>query len=167
MKLARTGKKIGWLRQARVTPDTLNVAPYLVGAKLARPSQRLAAIGIDGLLLSAMSNGLHALLGEAPHWTENLGVSVGWAMVYFTLALYWMRGQTPGKKIMGLRVVELTGRPLTLILCFSRYGGYAAGLATGGFGFVQLLWDPNRQTIQDKIAHTVVVNAKEYAALSP
>jgi hypothetical protein len=27
-------------------------------------------------------------------------------------------------------------------------------------GFAQLLWDPNRQAIQDKTAHTVVLNTR-------
>jgi len=40
---------------------------------------------------------------------------------------------------------------------FARYGGYAAGLATGAVGFLRLLWDPNLQAIEDKIAGTVVV----------
>ena len=152
--------KTGWLRAARVTPDTLNVAAHLVGAPLARPSRRLAALAVDGLALVVVSNLQTALLGEPPHWTENLGLSIGWAMVYFTLLPYWMPGQTLGKKLFGLQVVELTGRPLTLLLCFSRYGGYAAGLATGTFGFAQVLWDPNRQAIQDKIAHTVVLDVR-------
>ena len=157
--------KAGWLRQARVTPDTLNVAPHLVGAPLARPSQRLWALAVDGVAVGILSNIQTAWLGEPPHWTENLGLSVGWAMVYFTLVPYWLHGQTLGKKLFGLQVVELTGRPLTLLLCFSRYGGYAAGLATGTFGFFQILWDPNRQAIQDKIAHTVVLDCRAERAL--
>ena len=152
--------KIGWMRQARVTPDTLTVASHLVGAPLARPSQRLMALAVDGIVLAILSNVQAALLGEPPHWSENLGISIGWAMVYFTLVPYWLHGQTLGKKLFGLQVVELTGRPLTLLLCFSRYGGYAAGMATATFGFIQILWDPNRQAIQDKIAHTVVLDAR-------
>ena len=43
---------------------------------------------------------------------------------------------------------------------FGRYGGYAAGMATGGLGFAQVLWDANRQAVQDKLAHTVVVDLR-------
>lgn len=157
--------KTGWLRAARVTPDTLNVAQHLVGAPLARPSQRLMALAVDGITLAILSNLQTALVGEPLHWTKDLGVGVGWAMAYFTLVPYWLHGQTLGKKLLGLQVVELTGRPLTLLLCFSRYGGYAAGLATGTFGFAQILWDPNRQAIQDKIAHTVVLDTRAQRAL--
>ena len=93
-------------------------------------------------------------------WWEGTGVSFGWAIVYFSLIPAWLNGQTLGKKLMGLRVVELTGKPLTVRTCFSRYGGYAAGMATGMFGFAQILWDANRQSIQDKVAHTVVLDLR-------
>jgi hypothetical protein len=49
--------------------------------------------------------------------------------------------------------------------CFGRYGGYAAGLATAGIGLLQVLWDPNRQAVQDKLAHTVVIDLRAPRAL--
>jgi hypothetical protein len=88
------------------------------------------------------------------------GASFGWGIVYFSLLPAWWGGQTPGKKLFGLRVVELTGQPMTVMRCLRRYGGYAAGMATGGLGFVQLLWDHNRQGIQDRTAHTVVIDLR-------
>ncbi len=97
---------------------------------------------------------------EAKRWLDSLGVGFGWAIVYFSLVPAWLQGQTLGKKLLGLRVVELTGKPLNVMTCFSRYGGYAAGMATGMVGFAQVLWDVNRQAIQDKIAHTVVVDLR-------
>lgn len=93
-------------------------------------------------------------------WWEGTGVGFGWAIVYFSLLPAWLNGQSLGKKLLGLRVVELTGKPLTVRICFSRYGGYAAGMATGMFGFAQILWDANRQSIQDKVAHTVVLDLR-------
>jgi uncharacterized RDD family membrane protein YckC len=95
---------------------------------------------------------------ELKKWWGELGVGFGWAMVYFALVPAWLHGQTLGKKLLRLRTVELTGKPLTVRICFSRYGGYAAGMATGMFGFAQILWDDNRQAIQDKVAHTVVID---------
>ena len=66
-----------------------------------------------------------------------------------------------GKRLLGLRIVELSGKPLTALRCLKRYGGYAAGLATGGIGLAQLLWDPNRQALQDRTAHTVVIDLRQ------
>ena len=161
MKLVQmAGAKLNGLREVRVTPDTLNVAPHIVGVVLARPRQRMLAMAVDSVLLALLANAVNYAVGDTQRWMDHMGVSVGWALAYFTLLPYWMHGQTPGKKLLGLQIIELTGRPLTLVLCFSRYGGYAAGLATGGFGFLQVLWDPNRQSIQDKIAHTVVIDVR-------
>jgi len=98
---------------------------------------------------------------------HRLGLSFGWAIAYFTLLPTWWKGQTVGKRLLGLRVVELTGKPLGLMTCFGRYGGYAAGLATGGVGLLQVLWDPNRQAVQDKLAHTVVVDLRATHAPAP
>ena len=88
------------------------------------------------------------------------GLRFGWAIAYFSLLPFWWAGQTVGKRLFGLRVVHLTGKPLGLMDCFGRYGGYAAGLATGGMGLLQVLWDPNRQAVEDKLAHTVVVDLR-------
>ena len=104
---------------------------------------------------------------------DAFGDAYGWGVVYFSLLPAWWGGQTVGKKLFGLQVVELTGKPMTVMRGLKRYGGYAAGMATGGLGFVQLLWDDNRQAIQDKTAHTVVLDLRAPprspadAALSP
>ena len=104
---------------------------------------------------------------EFRKWWDDLGIGFGWAIVYFALVPTWLKGQTLGKKLLGLRVVELTGKPLSVRVCFSRYGGYVAGMATGGFGFAQILWDDNRQAIQDKVAHTVVIDLRAPYQMEP
>ncbi len=103
----------------------------------------------------------------AENWRERLrrlgldfGIGYGWSLVYFTMLPVWWRGQTLGKRLFGLRTVEITGKPMTPLLSFKRFGGYLAGMATGGLGLVQLLWDPNRQGLQDKAAHTVVIDER-------
>lgn len=93
--------------------------------------------------------------------SRTMGLTFGWAGVYFTLVTLVFKGRTVGKLILGSRVVRLDGKPLTAMDAFVRYGGYAAGLATGMLGFARLLWDPNRQTIEDRIAGTVVVSSRK------
>ncbi|HEU4881435.1 MAG TPA: RDD family protein [Longimicrobium sp.] len=88
---------------------------------------------------------------------DELGLGFGWTGLYFTAFLTLWRGQTPGKKLAGVRVVRLNGQPMTLWTSFERFGGYAAGLVTGLLGFAQVYWDRNRQMIHDKIVETVVV----------
>lgn len=91
---------------------------------------------------------------------NDLGITIGWVGLYFTLFLAWWSGRTPGKYLMGIRVVRLSGEPLSLWFAFERFGGYAAGIATGLLGFIQLYWDPNRQAIHDRVARTVVIRTR-------
>lgn len=88
---------------------------------------------------------------------DDVGLGLGWAGLYFTFFLGWWKGRTPGKRILGIRVVRLDGRPLGYWVAFERYGGYAASLFTGLEGFGRLIWDPNRQALEDKLAGTVVL----------
>ncbi|MDT0602254.1 RDD family protein [Thalassotalea castellviae] len=92
---------------------------------------------------------------------KDLGLSFGWAVFYFTVLTAVWNGQTPGKKLLKIRVIQLDGTPLSIWDSFGRYGGYAAGLATGLLGFLQIYWDPNRQAIHDKISATVVIDVKK------
>ena len=88
---------------------------------------------------------------------DDLGLGLGWMGLYFTATLALWRGQTPGKKLLGIRVIRLNGKPIGWWAAFERFGGYWAGVATGLLGFAQILWQPNRQAIQDKITETAVV----------
>lgn len=88
---------------------------------------------------------------------DDLGLGLGWLGIYFTASLALWRGRTPGKRLLGIRVVRIDGDPLTTWDAFSRFGGYAASVLTGLLGFAQLLWDPNRQALHDRIAGTVVI----------
>jgi hypothetical protein len=98
-------------------------------------------------------------------WFENLadelGIGLGWAAFYFSIFTAWWKGQTPGKKLTRIKVIKLDNQPLNLWESFGRYGGYAAGLATGLSGFLQVFWDPNRQAIQDKISETLVIDLRK------
>ena len=89
--------------------------------------------------------------------SEDLGLGLGWFGLYFTAATAMWHGRTPGKRLLGIRVISLTGKPIGWWASFERFGGYAAGFATGLLGFAQVLWDDNRQAIHDKIAVTAVI----------
>ncbi|HET6763715.1 MAG TPA: RDD family protein [Longimicrobiaceae bacterium] len=98
--------------------------------------------------------GLLHLIGRV---ADELGIGFGWTGLYFTAFLALWRGQTPGKRILGLRVVRLDGEKIGLWAAFERFGGYAASIFTGLLGFAQIFWDKNRQALHDKISETVVV----------
>ncbi|MEN8144522.1 MAG: RDD family protein [Gemmatimonadota bacterium] len=97
------------------------------------------------------------LLSTIRKFLDDLGLGLGWSGLYFTFFTGLTRGQTPGKRLLGIRVLRLDGKPISWWISFERFGGYAAGLLTGLLGFAQILWDRNRQGVHDKLAETVVV----------
>ena len=105
--------------------------------------------------------GQYSILNWAKGIAADLGLGFGWAAFYFTAAGAWFQGYTPGKVLLGLKVIKLDGKTLNLWESFERYGGYGAGLATGLLGFLQIFWDPNRQAIHDKISGTLVIDTRK------
>jgi RDD family protein len=101
---------------------------------------------------------------RAAEWLDGVGLGYGGALLYFTLVPLWWPGQTAGKRLLNLRVVELSGEPMTAVLAFKRFGGYIAGLATGGVGFAQVMWDPNAQGLHDRAARTLVLDERAAVA---
>lgn len=81
-------------------------------------------------------------------------------MVYFT----WFHGavgRTPGKMLLGLRVVQATGEPMTFGLAFLRWVGYLISKLALGLGFIWIAFDRRKQGWHDKLAGTVVVTVKK------
>lgn len=98
------------------------------------------------------------------HW-----YSLVFLVLYFGLSTYFGNGQTPGKKLLGIRVVSLAGEKLTLWQSIERALGYGASALEFGFGFVQYFIHPNNRTVHDRIAETIVVRQNkrsEHATLT-
>lgn len=74
---------------------------------------------------------------SVPARARALGLGLGWAGLYFTTFVTLWRGRTPGKRIMGIRVIRLDGQQLGRWAAFER--------------------DRDRQAVQDKISETVVI----------
>ena len=67
-------------------------------------------------------------------------------------------GQTPGKRIMSLRVVDESGKPVDWNIAFIRFLiGYPVSILSLGLGFYWALVDKNNQAWHDKIAGTLVI----------
>jgi uncharacterized RDD family membrane protein YckC len=66
-------------------------------------------------------------------------------------------GQTPGKAIMGIRIVPLRGGKLPLWRAFFRYFGYTLSAIFLGLGFLWILVDDRRMAWHDKLAGTCVI----------
>ena len=121
------------------------------GVKAAGIGRRVAAYLLDILLFFV---------------TLIIGYIIWWL---FTLS----RGQTPGKRLVGIRVMRTDGTASDWGSTFVReflvkfaLFEVAADLVTFGLGsFIDLLWafwDRDRQTLHDKIVNTVVVDDRVF-----
>ena len=77
-------------------------------------------------------------------------------IAYFVGFWAW-RGQTPGKMLLGIKVIRTDSSPLTLGHAFLRYLGYVASALTFCIGFIWVAFDERKQGLHDKIADTYVV----------
>ena len=86
----------------------------------------------------------------------SLILSALWGMYFVGFTA--VGGQTPGKRIMGLRVVNEDGTPVDWSTASTRFFiGYSVSLLPLGLGFYWALMDKNNQTWHDKIAGTLVI----------
>ncbi|MCU0498849.1 MAG: RDD family protein [Anaerolineae bacterium] len=123
--------------------------------QLAGVGPRFVALIIDGILGSIIAGAL----GANDRWF--LGGVIGFLV---TLGYQWFfltrnNGQTPGKMLLGIRVIKVDGTPITGIDATLRYLGYAINSAIMGIGWLWALIDPERQGWHDKLARTYVVLA--------
>ncbi len=152
-------------------------APGVLPAAVEEPAVQGDSAAIDALmndrdLTLSFGSGPTRLDRSSDPWLLKLGTDVllgsfstffSWGAFFvgwFTILVRITRGRSLGKALMRIRIVRLDGKPLSWWNAFSRAGGYSASAATAMLGFLEMIWDPNRQTLHDKIAATVVVDAK-------
>jgi len=82
-------------------------------------------------------------------------VTILWGF-YFTFFIGY-NGQTPGKKLLRLRVEREDGSPVNYATAFNRFVGYSLSGGIFFVGFLWALWDKEKRTWHDKMAHTRVV----------
>jgi len=104
----------------------------------------------------ATSTGSVVVSFEEYRWVQEILV----AYTYFTL-FFFFKGQTPAKRMLGLKVVKRDGSKLTLWEAFERSHGYTCSLLLLFMGFFQVLWDKHSLTMHDKIAETNVIRFKK------
>jgi len=80
------------------------------------------------------------------------------AMMLFTLFCWVYLQGTPGKLLMGCRIVDAkTGMAPSVGKAIVRYIGYFISALPLGLGFLWILWDPRRQGFHDKLGGTEVL----------
>lgn len=119
---------------------------------------RLIALAIDFVLLNVIIFGLlNWVLGLEGTIAFIVTFLVG--VVYHTYFYTQNNGQTPGKSIMGIRVVNMNGEPLSVVDGFLRYLGYHIDSLLLFLGWLWAIPDPNNRALHDYLAGTRVVDA--------
>ncbi|HVF53143.1 MAG TPA: RDD family protein [Actinomycetota bacterium] len=140
---------------------------------------RLGAAIIDGIVLAAAWFLLFAilggftLLGSAASGGVEEAVPVGAAMgsfvmlyivglvggvLYFALQEGGARGQTLGKRAVGIRIIDVhTGAPIGIGKGFLRVIGRYISQLPCYLGYLWMLWDEDKQTWHDKMCECIVV----------
>jgi uncharacterized RDD family membrane protein YckC len=92
--------------------------------------------------------------------TVTLAVAfVLWAIGYF-VAFWSTTGQTPGSRVMRIRVIDAHGAPaLKPRRAFVRVAGLVLATIPLFAGFLMMLWDRRRRCLQDRLARTLVVHS--------
>ena len=145
------------------------------GSPLASFQQRALAFLIDLILMSALFGITGWLLEPALRawgalkedeqiiFALNLNwYSIAWTVLYFGLATWIGNGRTPGKALLGIRTVSLVHHRMSLWHSIERALGYGASLLE--FGFFQYFIHPNKRTVHDRIAETIVVTTRTQKA---
>lgn len=85
---------------------------------------------------------------------------------YFTLS-HWYFGRTPGKWLLGLKVVSEERNELTFGAALLRSAGYfASGWIALGLGFVMPIFRKDHRALQDVLASTYVIDTRAKASVS-
>jgi uncharacterized RDD family membrane protein YckC len=164
---------MGTLRQ--FDPHQPHRVERLRGLPLASFGKRAGALAVDFLLAGALFLPLSILLLRlllrlgwlAPEGSYMARMnffhnwySVLWLVAFLGLCNHMGNGHTPGKRLFGLRAVSLVHDRLRGWPAFERALAYGASALELGFGFIQYFFHPNRQTVHDRIAETIVVDER-------
>ncbi len=132
----------------------------------ARISERAQAAVVDGGILVVLGSLVVYFAGRAARVdVTSLLMSWPWLVSYLALlgvfyAGYFTgtTGQTPGKMIAGLRVVDARGRPPSYVRASLRAIAGAAGTVLAGLGLVPMALDPARRALHDRLLRTRVIH---------
>jgi uncharacterized RDD family membrane protein YckC len=126
---------------------------------------RLAAFVVDASILAVVLQTTAWLLGASARMLGRFAPPVDLRTVLLAVAplmvaiyqiAFWMaRGQTPGKWLLGIRIVPLEGGRLTFRRALLRFLGYLISALPCYLGFVWML-GPQRRAWHDRLARTEV-----------
>ena len=152
----------------RVVHRVLGRKPAPTGIAYGGLSRRAIAFALDmaiAMLIFLPGAAVAALVSELvggfrPSWLAEVLAAVGWGTVVAVyLVVFWtVRGETPGMRVMRLRVTDQHGRPPNLGRALVRLFGLWLAIVPFFAGFLPVPVDDRRRALQDFMAGTVVRN---------
>lgn len=144
------------------TPENVLLAHQLAG-----PMFRVAAYLVDFVLRTtvfvviAMVLLCSSIVPDSSAMGVLLLISFLLSWFYYTLFETFWNGRTPGKSVMGLRVIKEKGYPITFLAAFGRnLLRTVDSLGLYLVGFVAVLLSPRFQRLGDYLAGTIVVHER-------
>lgn len=117
---------------------------------------------IGGLMATLLDNALDSMgldLRLSMGAIYVLLIPLIWGSYY---VMFWaLTGRTPGKWLMGLKVVNTDSHPPTVSRAIIRFLGYGVSAVAFWLGFVWVLIDEDRQAWHDHFARTWVIYDQE------
>ncbi|MBI4311795.1 MAG: RDD family protein [Chloroflexi bacterium] len=93
-------------------------------------------------------------------------LSVALPATYYTVSVgTW--GRTPGKAILGLKIVRTSGSKVSHLRAFARYLAYAASILPLGLGFLAIALSAQKRGWHDFLCDTRVVRTREQRSDRP
>lgn len=137
--------------------------------------QRLAAHLIDGLIVGVVVNIVSFVVGliigatlggiseKASEAIAQLvggliGIVLGW--LYYALLESSPSGATPGKKVLGLQVVDNDGYGISFSQATGRYFSHILSGLLCGAGYLAMLFSPEKKTWHDQLSNTRVIDPR-------
>jgi uncharacterized RDD family membrane protein YckC len=128
------------------------VLDVLVALVLRQPLPRWSQLGPDYLLDVAVNGDALAQIGLVV-----LGIL---GFLYFFI-FHALRGQTPGKRLLGVRVIDAYGRRPSLGRALGRTAAYVPSALLLALGFLWIGFDREKRGLHDRLADTYVISDGE------
>lgn len=124
------------------------------------------ASGVIGMIFWLLRSGALGFINDPigePAGYFGYRIVIAMTALVYVIVMTAMSGQTFGKQIMNIIVLQEDGRIMTLQATILRTVASILSLLPLGLGFWWMLWDKKKQTWHDKISGTAVYTYEEVA----
>ena len=116
--------------------------------------------GINNALMNAKSLSELKAVEASANYTMSIWASIVFGLVYYIV--FWVDndGATPGKKLLGIKIIKSNGEKIRFSNAIIRYIGTFISAFTILIGYLWIIWDKKKQALHDKIAGTLVIRTE-------